>query len=73
MSSRHVQANIATSLINIRKNLESGYIEYEKHMNKSPDETGATMAHLNAVNASLMMMKSAMNTEIKRIAKEIEK
>lgn len=70
MSNRHVQANIASVLININKSIDKEYTDYEAHMKKD-DETWATTSHLSAVHASLILMKSVMNKEIKRIAEEI--
>ena len=69
-----VQANIAKSLINIGKNIDGVYADYEKDVksikNYDTDLIGKT--HLTAVSNALAIMKSAMNLEIKRIAKEIE-
>ncbi len=65
-----IQANIASVLININKSIDIEYADYEAHMEKD-GENWATTSHLSAVHASLMLMKSAMNKEIKRIAEEI--
>ena len=71
MSQKQIQANIASVLSNINKSIDIEYAEYEAHMIED-DVSWATTSHLSAVKACLMLMKSAMNLEIKRIAKTIE-
>ena len=65
-----IQANIGKALINIGENIDKEYADYEAYMKKDSN-SGATDSHLTAVSASLILMKSAMNKEIKRIAKDI--
>ena len=68
-----IQANIARSLMNINKNIDDEYAEYEKKIKgiKHYDADLIGKTHLVAVANTLSIMKSAMNLEIKRIAKEI--
>jgi hypothetical protein len=65
-----IQANIGKVLINIGENIDKEYADYEAYMKKD-SKSWATDSHLTAVSASLILMKSALNKEIKRIAKEI--
>ena len=67
-----IQANIGKTLINIGENIDKEYAVYEAHMKKD-NENWAIDANLSAVHASLILMKSAMNKEIKRIVEEFEK
>ena len=69
-----IQANIAKSLLNIDKNIDDEYADYEKRI-KSIDHYDADLigkTHLVAIANALAIMKSAMNLEIKRIAKGIK-